>query len=85
MDNEPRGAGVGLDDVFGFRAGVFEAGRNMIDDGFVQDLVKFGSFDFEMASGVDFGDELEKFGDILASLGASNQNRSVRQEIKIAF
>ncbi len=78
MNHEPRGAGVGLDDVFWLWAGVFEAGRNMIDDSFVQDLVKLGGFDFEMAGGVDFGGEFKKFGDILASLGASNQNRSVR-------
>lgn len=32
VDDEPRRAGVGLDDVFEFRASVFEAGGDMLDD-----------------------------------------------------
>lgn len=34
VDDEPGRASVGLDDVFEFRAGVFEAGGDMLDDGF---------------------------------------------------
>lgn len=34
VDDEPRRAGVGLDDVFELRAGVFEAGGDMFDDSF---------------------------------------------------
>ena len=59
MHHEPRWTNVGLDDVFGLWTGVFEAGRWVLDDGFAEDFVKFGSFDFLMAGSVDFGGELE--------------------------
>ena len=34
VDDEPRWTGVGLDDVFEFWAGVFEASGDMLDDSF---------------------------------------------------
>ena len=45
MNYKPRRTGVGLDNVFEFRAGVFESGWWMLDDGLVLDIVEFGSFD----------------------------------------
>ena len=85
MDDKPRWASVGLDDVFEFRAGVFQAGRWMLDDGFAEDFVELGSFDFEMTSGVNFGCEFEKFGDVLSGFATSNKNWRVRQEVKIVL
>ncbi len=57
----------------------------MLDDGFAEDFIEFGSFDFEMASGIDFGGELEEFSNVLAGLGACNEDGSVREEVEIAF
>ncbi len=83
MNHKPRWACVSLNDVFGFRTGVFETGRDMLDDSLAEDFVKFGSFDLEVAGGVDFGGKFKKLGDILAGSRASNKNRCVRQEVKI--
>ena len=33
VNDEPRRASVGLDDIFGLRVGVFEAGGGVFDDG----------------------------------------------------
>ena len=33
VDDKPWWAGVSLDDIFGLRVGVFEAGRGVLDDG----------------------------------------------------
>lgn len=85
VDDEPGRAGVSLDDVFEFRAGVFETGRDVFDDGFAEDFVELGSFEFEMASGVDFGGKFEEFGDVLAGFGAGDENGSVWEEVKITL
>ena len=39
MNNEPRGAGIGLDDVFWLRAGIFETGGSMFENNFGEDFV----------------------------------------------
>lgn len=85
VDDEPGWASVGLDDVFEFRAGVFETGGDMFDDGFAEDFIKLGGFEFEMASGVDFGGKFEEFGDILAGFGASDEDRGIWEEVKITL
>lgn len=85
MDDEPRRADVGLDDVFWLWAGVFEAGGRMFNDGFAEDLVEFGSFDFLMSGGVDVGGELKEAGDILTGFGTSDENGCVRQKVKVLF
>lgn len=85
MDDEPGRAGVGLDDVFEFRAGIFETGGDMFDDGFAEDFIKLGGFELEMASGVDFGGKFEEFGDVLAGFGAGDENGSVWEEVKITL
>lgn len=72
MDNKPRRANVGLDDVFGFRTSVFKASREMFEDGFAEDFVEFGSFDFKTTSGVNFGSEFKELGDVLSSLRAGD-------------
>ena len=72
MNNEPGRAGVGLDNVFWLRSGVFEPSRRMFDDGFAEDFVKFGSFEFEMTSSINFGSEFKEFGDILTSFATGN-------------
>lgn len=74
MDDEPRWADIGLDDIFELGTSIFETGWRMFDDGFVQDFVEFGGFDFEMASGVDFGSKFKKFGNILSCLATGDQN-----------
>lgn len=85
MYYEPRWADVGLDDIFGLRTSVFEAGGSVLDDGRSEDFVELGSFDFEVPSGVNFGGEFKKFGDIMASGRAGDEDGGVRQEIKITF
>lgn len=57
----------------------------MFDDGFIEDFVEFGSFDFLMASGVDFGGEFKKFSDVLAGFAAGDEDGGVREEVKIIF
>lgn len=78
VNDEPWWTNVSLDDVFGLGVGILEAGRWMFDDGFAKNFVELGGLYFEMASLVDFGGELEKFGDILAGLGASDEDGCVR-------
>lgn len=83
MDDKPGRTGVGLDDVLWLRAGIFRAGRRMVEDGFAEDLVKVGSLNFLMASGVDLGGELKKLRDILAGLATSDEDGSVREKVEI--
>ena len=85
MHYEPRWACVGLDDIFGFRASVFEAGGNMLDDGFGEDFVKLGGLDFLVASLVDFGGEFEELGDIMPSSGAGDEDGGVGEKVEITF
>lgn len=53
MHDEPRWAGVGLDDVFWFRVSVVETGGSVFEDGGIEDFVKFGGFEFGVAGAVD--------------------------------
>ena len=46
VDDKPRRASVGLDDVFWFRTGVFEASGGVVENGGGEDFVEVGSFDF---------------------------------------
>lgn len=85
MDDEPGRTDVGLDDVFWFRTGVLQAGGRMLDDGFGEDFIELGSFDFLMASDVDFGGKFEELCDIMAGFGAGDEDWSVRDKIKIPF
>ena len=85
VDDKPRWASVGLDDIFEFGTGIFEPGRWMLDDSFVKNLVEFGSFDFLVAGSVDLGGELEETSDVLAGGTAGDEDGRVGQEIKIAF
>lgn len=85
MDDKPRRTSVGLDDVFELRAGVFEPGGRMLDDGFAEDLVELGSLNLEAARGVDLGGKLKEFGHILSGLAASDEYGSVREEVEIIF
>lgn len=85
MDDEPGWTDVGLDDVFELRTGIFEAGRRMLDDGFGEDFVELGSSDFLMASGVDFGGELEEPSEVVAGNTASDEDRSVGYEVEVVF
>lgn len=57
----------------------------MLDDGFAEDFVELGSFDFEATGGVDFGGELEEFGDILTGFAAGNKNGGVGEEVEVMF
>ena len=70
VDDKPRWADIGLDDIFELGTSIFETGWRMLDDGLTQDFVEFGGFDFEVASGIDFGSEFKKFGNILPSFAA---------------
>ena len=54
VDDEPRRAGIGLDDIFGLGAGVFKAGGRMAEDCLVEDFIEVGGFEFEMAIFIDF-------------------------------
>ncbi len=85
VDDEPRWANVGLDDVFRFGLSVFKAGGDVASDGVVENLVKLGSLDFEVTSGVDFGGEFEEFSNVLAGFAAGNENGGVREEVEIAL
>lgn len=85
VNHEPRRTGVGLDDVFGLGASVFEAGGNMFDNGLGEDFIEFGSFDFLVASGVNLGGKFKKFGDVVTGGGTGDKDGGVGQEIEIAF
>lgn len=71
INHEPRRADISLDHVFEFWASIFEAGRGVFDDSFAENFIKIGSFDFLMASRVNFGGELEKLSDICAGFARS--------------
>ena len=57
----------------------------MSSDGFAKEFVEIGSFNFSMASFVDFKREVENASDVFASFGTSDEYRGKRQEIKVAF
>ncbi len=85
MHDEPRWADVGLDHIFKLRASVFEAGRWMVNDGFGEDFVEFGGFDFLMTSGVNLGSEFKKFSDVLTGFATGNKYGSVREKVEVVF
>lgn len=55
----------------------------MFDDGFSENLIEIGSFDFLVTRGVDFGGKFEKSRNVMAGFGADDENWSIRYEIKI--
>ncbi len=57
----------------------------MFEDGFAENFVEFGSFDFEMTSSVDFEGKFKEFGDVFAGDTTSNENWSVGEKIEVAF
>lgn len=78
MHYKPRWAGVGLYDIFKFGFGILKSGWRMLDDGFAEDFVEIGSFDFEVASRVNFGSKFKKFGNILTGFTTSDEYWSIR-------
>lgn len=83
VDDEPGRTDVSLDDVFRFRAGIFQTGGRMLDDGFGENFIQVGSFDFLMTSSVDLGGKLEELRNIMAGFGAGDENGGVGEEIEI--
>lgn len=77
MNDKPRRASVGLDDVFQLRLSVFQPGGWVFENGFAEDFVELRSFDFLMASFINLEREFKKFGDVFAGFAASNQNWGV--------
>lgn len=78
MDDKPRRTGVGLDDVFRLWTSVFEASRGVFDDSLAKDFIKFGSFDFDVASSVNLCSEFKEFSNVLTGLRASDEYWGVR-------
>ena len=77
MNDEPGRTSVGLDDIFQLGASVFQASGGMFEDGFAEDFVEFRSFDFLVASLVDFECEFKKFSDVFAGGAAGDEDWSV--------
>lgn len=85
VNYEPGWAGVGLDDIFGFGAGVFEASRKMFNDGFREDFIEVRGFDCELTGFVDLGGKFEELSDVVTSKGASDEDGGIRQKVEIAL
>ena len=52
---------------------------------FVENFVEVGSFEFGVTGAVDLSSELENFGGIFTSDGASENNRRIWDEFEIVF
>lgn len=83
MNNEPRRADVGLDDILRLRASILQASRRVFDDSFGKDFIEVGSFDFLVTGGVNLGSEFEKFGNVMTGFGTGNKYWGVRNEVEI--
>ncbi len=85
VNDEPWRADVGLDNILRLRASIFQASRRVFDDGFGEDFIEVGSFNFLVASGVDLGGEFEEFGNVMAGFGTGDEDGGVRNEVEILF
>ena len=85
VNDEPWRADVGLDNILRLRASIFQASRRVFDDGFGEDFIEVGSFNFLVASGVDLGGEFEEFGNVMAGFGTGDEDGGVGEKVEITF
>ncbi len=57
----------------------------MRSDGGFEDFVEFGCFEFGVAIGGDFGDELEDFGDVFALEATGDDDGGIWYEVEVAL
>ena len=85
VDDKPRRASVGLDDVFGLWMGVIEPRGGMRKDGVLENFVEVRSFYDGVAGGVYFESQIKKFGDVSAGLGTCEEDWGEGEKIKVDF
>ena len=85
INHKPWRTSIGLNHVTKTRMSVFEACWWMHANSFVENFVEVGSFEFGVTGAVDLSSELENFGGIFTSDGASENNRRIWDEFEIVF
>ena len=85
INYKPWRTSIGLNHVTKTRMSVFETCWWMHANSFVENFVEVGSFELGVTGAVDLGSELENFGGIFTSDGASEDDWRVRDKVKIVF
>ena len=85
INHKPWRTSIGLNHVTKTRMSVFETCWWMHANSFVENFVEVGSFEFGVTGAVDLSSELENFGGIFTSDGASENNRRIWDEFEIVF
>ena len=85
INHKPWRTSIGLNHVTKTRMSVFEACWWMHANSLVENFVEVGSFEFGVTGAVDLSSELENFGGIFTSDGASENNRRIWDEFEIVF
>ena len=85
INYEPWRTSIGLNHVTKTRMSVLETCWWMHANSFVENFVEVGSFELGVTGAVDLGSELENFGGIFTSDGASENNWRIWDEFEIVF
>ena len=85
INHKPWRTSIGLNHVTKTRMSVFETCWWMHANSFVENFVEVGSFEFGVTGAVDLSSELENFGGIFTSDGASENNWCIWDEFEIVF
>lgn len=85
INYEPWRTSIGLNHVAKTWMSVFETCWWMHANSFVENFVEVGSFELGVTGTVDLGGELENFGGIFTSDGASENNWCIGDEFEIVF
>ena len=85
INHKPWRTSIGLNHVTKTWMSIFETCWWMHANSFVENFVEVGSFEFGVTGAVDLGSELENFGGIFTSDGASENNWRIWDEFEIVF
>lgn len=85
INYKPWRTSIGLNHVTKTRMSIFETCWWMHANSFVENFVEVGSFELGVTGAVDLGSELENFGGIFTSDGASENNWCIWDEFEIVF
>lgn len=85
INYKPWRTSIGLNHVTKTRMSVLETCWWMHANSFVENFVEVGSFELGVTGAVDLGSELENFGGIFTSDGASENNWRIWDEFEIVF
>lgn len=85
INYKPWRTSIGLNHVTKTRMSILEPCWWMHANSFVENFVEVGSFELGVTGAVDLGSELENFGGIFTSDGASENNWRIWDEFEIVF